>query len=138
LINRDLREAFPENYSEFDLLLTQRENDLAPINNGAMYVSCDGINRAWYFFLYALGLCGDHWGADQEAISRAAMPLPETIGRTARRQGCKIKYAAMKPYNVVPKEEGCEHVRHGSMRPFVIHFKGNTKDWMATYVEKFV
>lgn len=133
LITRDLRDAFAG--TGYDMLLTQRANEISPINNGAMYVKCEGISAAWQFFRRALEICGDHWGADQEAISQAASPIP-FINDVAQRHGCNIKFVDMKPYNVVPKEKVLRGRHHCD--PFVIHFKGAAKDWMDTYAARYV
>lgn len=129
LINRGLASAF----GSFDLGLTRRINREAPINNGAMYVPRNGIPAALTFFQRALADCGTHWGADQEAISRAAAPVPEAES-IENRGGCLISFMSMLQYACVPKTRFARH-RHD---PYVIHFKGATKEWMVDYAAEFL
>jgi hypothetical protein len=132
LINRDLSDAFADEQA-WDMILTRRPNLACPVNNGAMYVRLEGIGKAQAFFENALQQCGDHWGADQEAISRAAAPVPETAGFGVR-HGCGIKFVDMRLYNAVPKMPNKKH----RANPFVIHFKGDTKDWAEGYAARYV
>lgn len=131
LIGKDLSEAFD---CSFDLGLTRRLNKLAPINNGAVYVPQQSVAHADSFFRRALDICGDHWGADQEAISQIAAPVPEISGTIENRGGTRIAFLSMKTHNAIPKYEGKLH----RSLPFVIHFKGQTKIWAQTYAEKFI
>lgn len=132
LVNRDLTDAF---YLEqtWELTLTRRPNLSCPVNNGVMYVRCEGIANALVFFQRALEMCGEHWGADQEAISMAASPVPETAGFGIR-QGCAIRFVDMRLYNAVPKMPNKKH--HSN--PYVVHFKGATKDWAEGYAARYV
>lgn len=130
LIGRDLREAFD---GSFDLGLTRRVNDAAPINNGAMYLAHGNDAAALPFFCHAAQLCGDHWGGDQEAISQAAAPVPDHEC-VEDRDGLRIGFLSMLTHNVIPKTEGKPH----RSKPFVIHFKGDTKPWAKTYADKFI
>lgn len=118
----------------FQLGLTRRENELAPINNGAMYVHRDGIQAAIPFFEYARSICAEHWGGDQEAISQAASPVPTRSGVIDHRRDCKIAFLSMALHNAVPKVRGKFH----HSRPYVLHFKGATKDWMQDYAERYL
>jgi hypothetical protein len=129
LINRELSSAF----TGFDLGLTRRADPISPINNGAMYVARHGIDRARDFFCKALTLCGGHWGADQEAISQAAAPVPDVECRVER-DGMLIEFLSMRQYGAVPKVPGEKHKNF----PFVIHFKGATKDWAEAYARRFI
>lgn len=131
LVGRDLAGAFE--YDDFDLGLTRRDNELSPINNGAMYVHKDGISKALTFFEYALSFCGDHWGADQEAISAAAYPVPPTP-RVEDRSGMRLNFMSMRHHNAVPK---AQFMRHKSY-PFIVHFKGETKKWMIDYANRYI
>jgi len=114
----------------YDVGLTYRSNEVSPINNGVMYVRKTGVARALMFFREALRICGTHWGADQEAISQAAAPVPqeELIGE---RSGAKVQFLSSKRYGAVPK---AHLTRHDS---WVVHFKGATKDWMLDYARTF-
>jgi hypothetical protein len=125
LIARDLSDAF---IGEWDLGLTYRMHDIAPINNGVMYVRRAGIPKALAFFERAYTLCGEHWGADQEAISRAAAPVPQQAC-VEQRGGCSIAFLSTRTHAVVPKRPLKKHFAD----PFVIHFKGETKAWMVQY-----
>lgn len=129
IVNRDLREAFKE---EFDLGLTRRASDLSPINNGAMYVANPSASLP--LFEYALSICKDHWGADQEAISEAASPVPEESGTTGIRHGANVLFISMKTHNSVPKAAR----KRSFARPFIVHFKGETKKWANEYVNAFL
>lgn len=132
LIARSLDEAIDAKL--FDVGLTHRANNVAPINNGAMYVHQNGIRRAVIFFREALKHCGTHWGADQEAISIAAAPVEGDDDCVVLRHGCSIGFLSMFQYACVPKRPNFPH-KH---RPFVVHFKGETKPWMAIYAKNFV
>lgn len=130
LVNRDLNAAFD---GKFDIGLTNRINELAPINNGAMYIAAGAKRQALKFFTRALALCKDHWGGDQEAIAQAAWPVP--AGHViCRHKGARIGFFSMATHNCVPRAEGSEHSRN----PFIVHFKGDRKRWMKTYAEKFI
>lgn len=129
LVNRKLDEIFT---GEFDLGLTRRENVVAPINNGAMYVDKKSIDLVYKFFVKALSLCGDHWGADQEAISAAIAPVPEHKC-IEERDGMWVAFLSMRDYAGVPKKPLMKH----HCNPYIMHFKGATKSWMEGYVRKF-
>lgn len=130
LIARDLNEAFD---GSFDIGLTNRDNPVAPINNGAMYLAAGAKEAALRFFTQALALCKAHWGGDQEAIGQAAAPVPKR-NCIKRRCGCRMAFLDMRLYNVTPRKEGAKHQRG----PFVVHFKGDRKGWMKTYAEQFI
>lgn len=131
LVLKNLDEAFEGEL--FDVGLTHRANDVAPINNGAMYVNASGIPAASGFFRHAWALCGTHWGADQEAISKAAEPVPHK-DCVAVRRGCRIGFLDMKRYAAVPKR----HLSQHGGESFVAHFKGQTKRWMEDYANAFI
>ncbi len=130
LIARALEAAFD---GSFDIGLTRRENPIAPINNGVMYVAAGARRAAIKFYSKALGLCREHWGGDQEAIGMAAAPVPDRY-RTERRAGCRMAFLSMRTHNVTPRREGAVH-QHS---PFAVHFKGDRKGWMKTYAESFL
>lgn len=130
LINRELHGAFD---NSFDVGLTRRLNPIAPINNGAMYIPFRSVAPAIKFFEKAYALCGDHWGADQEAISLAASPVP--LGNCVQeREGVRIGYLSMKTHNAVPKSVGAFH----HSQPYVLHFKGDIKHWAKEYAAKYM
>lgn len=130
LVVRNLDPVFERR--EFDLGLTRRISLAAPINNGAMYVDGHSIPQALRFFERALAFCGNHWGADQEAISQAAAPVPfnECV---QERFGVTISFLPMNLYSAVPKTKLMQH-----KRAFVVHFKGETKDWAQAYFDRFI
>lgn len=133
LITHDPKEAFD---GKFDLGLTWRDNPNCMINNGAMYVSAGAKERALGFFRHALTLCKDHWGGDQEAISQAAAPVPMVNDQQGMRHGALVRFLSMRDYASVPMREGIASTKK---TPFVVHFKGeHRKEWMATYVRKFI
>jgi hypothetical protein len=133
LIARSLDEAFT---GDFDLGLTRRADRACPINNGAMYVDRRGYTRAARFFDSALATCKQHWGADQEAISAAANPVPDEDDVIGERFGCRVKFLSMLRYAIVPKSKLKEHRRSA---PFVVHFKGKEpKAWMEDYARTFL
>ncbi len=131
LIAKNLDDAFDVNW---ELGLTYRAHPTAPINNGAMYVHRDGIYPAMRFFEDAQARCGTHWGADQEAISQAAMPIVSEIGAVGLRHGCRVGFLNMKRYAAVPKS----HLSKHGAETFIVHFKGDTKRWMADYANEFI
>lgn len=131
LIANRLEPAFAA--ASFDLGLTSRDNEVAPINNGAMYVPKHGAMRAKEFFLAALDRCQDHWGGDQEAISQVALPISE-VGSIAERGGARVKFLDIRKHAVNPQEKGIFH----QGKPYVIHFKGETKAWMKHYAARFI
>lgn len=131
LIARDLSEVFD---GSFDIGLTSRIDEVAPINNGAMYIAAGAKDAALEFFGRALDMCEEHWGGDQEAISRAAAPVP-LQPCIEERGGVRFRFFSMLTHNVIPKVEGARH--HNN--PYVVHFKGmNKKDWASTYARKFI
>lgn len=129
LINRALGPVFKKDL--WDIGLTSRESELSPINNGAMFVNGNCVPQAIKFFERALKLCGTHWGADQEAISRAAFPVPadECI---QERAGTRIAFMSMKKYAAVPKKYMAGH------DSYIVHFKGAKKEWMLEYAKRFM
>jgi hypothetical protein len=131
LVARDLRAAFD---GTFDLAITSRPDDAkSPVNNGAMYCGTGNPNGVRLFFMRAQRLCKKHWGGDQEAIAAAASPIPSAHG-VYDRAGLRILFASMRTHNVVPAKEGARH----KCSPFIVHFKGDRKDWMATYANSFI
>lgn len=134
LAHRNLDEAFVPR--DFDIALTNREQEKAPINNGVMLVSQYGVEAARAFFGDALAVCGTHWGADQEAISATAKPVPPPWDRAVipRKRHGRIAFVNMKQFAAVPKERGVPHRKN----PFFVHFKGETKQWAQEYAERFI
>ncbi len=131
LVAKGLDQAFEEDL--WDLGLTHRDNPVAPINNGVMYVRASAIGKALPFFQRAWALCKPHWGGDQEAISQAAAPVPKD-DCVISRNGLRIGFLNMKQYAAVPKA----HLsKHGS-ETYVVHFKGDTKKWMLDYANEFI
>lgn len=131
LVGRELDSAFS---GAFDLGLTRRDDVRSPINNGSMYVHARGRAFALAFFERALARCGTHWGADQEAISAEAAPVPKEDGLVQTRPGGQIGFLSMRDYSCVPKTRGLEH----STQPYTIHFKGESKDWAADYADLYL
>lgn len=132
LIARDLAPAFAS--CNFELGLTRRVHDKSPINNGAMFVLRGAQWLAADFFQKARDRCGTHWGADQEAISAVAAPVPVDDNVVELRGPLRVGFLCMKQYAAVPKERGKRH--HGS--PFTVHFKGDTKRWAREYAQRFI
>jgi hypothetical protein len=131
---RDLTEAFDW---PADLGVTPRANTKCPINNGAMYVAAGHKKFALKFFEKALEACEDHWGGDQEAVSKIANAPPHEVKyiKIAERLGGRVALLPMVLYNCIPEIEGLRHKK----RPFVVHFKGETrKPWMKIYFNKWV
>lgn len=134
LVHRNLDDAFAR--GDFDLALTNREHPIAPVNNGVMLVPRDSVARAYTFFADAYAVCGTHWGADQEAISATAAPVPSPLQRTVvehPRYG-RIAFVNMKEHAAVPKERGIPHKKN----PYTVHFKGDTKAWAHEYADRFI
>lgn len=131
LVLRDLGRVFAP--GNFEIGLTRRDNPVAPINNGAMYIAAGAKAAALKFFGRALELCQAHWGGDQEAIAQAAAPVPEKYC-IKRRGAARIAFMPMSLYNWTPKVEGV----HSGKNPYVAHFKGERKAWMKTYAEAFL
>ncbi len=132
LVARTLDDAFTEG-DPFDLMVTRRLHDTAPVNNGAMYVHRDGAIAAQHFFFAAYHRCQDHWGGDQEAISEVCAPVP-IDNRIEMRAGARVAFVSMLRHAAVPKRKGVYH--HAN--PFIVHFKGETKPWAKTYAAKFI
>lgn len=132
LVGRELDSAFEQGL--FDLGLTRRLHDRAPINNGSMYVDQRGRAAALGFFERALARCGTHWGADQEAISEEAAPVPIVDGVIEQREWGRLAFLSMRDYSCVPKVRGQLHVA----QPYAIHFKGEAKDWAEEYALRFL
>lgn len=135
LVLRDLHGAFDRFNGYWDVMLTNRSNPVAPINNGVMYVSPPNKKKIIAYFQKALSLCKDHWGGDQEAMGAAAAPIPMDYHGIVERAGLRINLVTMKYYAVVPETEGQRHKRG----QYMAHFKGtNRKPWMATYAKMFL
>jgi hypothetical protein len=132
LVARDLTKAFD---GTFDLGLTSRPDDkVAPINNGAIYIAPGNKAGVVKFFERALSLTKKHWGGDQEAISKAAAPIPP-VHCVEERDGLRLAFLSMRSHNVVPAKEGACH----KSGPYIVHFKGlERKPWMHTYAKLFI
>lgn len=137
LIARDLAAAFD---GTFDIGLTNRPNPAnpkSPINNGAMYIAAGCRDKALAFFKRARAYCEEHWGGDQEAIAKACRPVPNHYGIELRDIGglqIRFGFLSMLFYNCVPNEIGRRHKKN----PFVVHFKGDRKEWMRPYAKSFI
>jgi hypothetical protein len=131
LVNRPIGVLYRK-HPFFDLALTIRVNERAPVINGAMYVRKEGAGRALMFFRQALKLCLPHWGGDQEAISQAAAPVPSEQ-TNEKRNGCNIAFLSAKHFAPTPK-----HVRTYHEGATVVHFKGATKGWQIPYARDFL
>lgn len=128
LVARRLETAF----TGFDFAVTSRPQHPCPVNNGAMYVEAGA--PVLPFFEAALALCGDHWGADQEAIAAAAAPVPAKYG-IEHRYGMRFAFLSMMRHNWVPKDALAKSYND----PFVFHFKGETaKEWMPAVARKIL
>lgn len=130
LVARPLEAAFD---GSFDLGLTNRDNPVAPINNGAMYVAPGCKDAVLKFFHKAQALCKKHWGGDQEAIALAAAPIPKDHCVHVR-DGLRVGFFSMQTHNCVPRCQGLRHKKN----PYVVHFKGDRKGWMETYLRAFI
>lgn len=120
LVVRSLRSAFD---GTFDVGLTNRTNDVAPIQNGVMYFAAGSKAVARAFLSCALELCKEHWGGDQEAIAQAAAPVPAEHG-VQERFGVRFSFLSCKTHNWSPKSVP---LRIPAGR-FVLHLKGDRKD----------
>lgn len=134
VIARDLRPAFK--HRDYDIGLTMRLGDhVSRINNGAMYIMPGSREKALAFFEHAYTLCLDHWGGDQEAISKASDPIPREYGIVQRDDGLRINFLSLESHNIVPEKRAFFHKNH----PFVVHFKGESrKAWMESYARLFI
>lgn len=126
LVQKDPTPIFDQ---DADILVTLRKpvtwrgQDMARVNNGAVYL----WNRKAAVALYekAAAMCQEYWGADQQAISDALNPIPESFG-VYERNGANVIFASDKIYNATPKTTHfCD--------AYVIHFKGPRKHLMAPY-----
>lgn len=125
LVCRDLRQAFT---GEFDVLLTNRPDPLAPIQNGAMYFAPGNGAAAVALFERALELCEEKWGGDQSAIAAAVAPVPE-MHCVQERFGARFAFVSTELHN---------HSTKGGMPKraptrFVEHFKGDLKIHAAEF-----
>jgi hypothetical protein len=131
LVARNLDSAFD---GSFDIGMTNREHDRAPINNGAIYISAGAKEKALAFFRKSLSFCHHEWGGDQEAISKAAAPVPKNQV-VIERDGTRFAFLSMLTHNVVPRLPGVRHKKH----PYIVHFKGvERKEWMGLYAKRFI
>lgn len=131
LIARNLAQAF----GDWHLGLTNRDDDRSPVNNGAMYVN-GNKPAVLNFFEKVLHFTKNHWGGDQEAVSKAAAPVPRASHYVEERSmGLMLAFLEMRSHNVIPREPGLRH----KSNPFIVHFKGTErKAWMRTYAERFI
>jgi len=129
LIGRNLAGAFD---GSFDIGLTRRDEATSPINNGVMYIAAGARGAALAFYRAAFTLCLDHWGGDQQAVSKAAEPVLES--GVHLRQGARVAFLPCKRYNMTPDVNGTA----GQGGPFAIHFKGERKHKMAPFLAEFL
>lgn len=131
LIGRDLASAFT---GEFDIGITNRNVPESPVNNGAIYVDKAARQQALDFWTRAYQLVGDHWGGDQEAIAKAAAPVPLEDHGIEVRSGARIAFLPCSKYNMTPGVNGAA----GTGKPYAIHFKGERKHRMADYARAYI
>lgn len=127
---RDLRLAFKGNW---EIGLTRRINAVAPIQNGAMYFKPGARRAAIALFTKALAICEDHWGGDQEAISKVVGPVPDKCGVESR-LGIGIHFLSTDTHNYSPKI----YTTFPKGTRFMAHFKGETKSIAAEYCRRWI
>lgn len=127
MVMRPLDDIFEE---PFDILLTYRANEASPIQNGAMYFNAGAKQAALRFLDSAYALCKEHWGGDQEAISKAVAPVPDQDMNEERFGAC-IAFRSTKKYNWSPKLLRRDYKKNRN----IVHFKGESKQMAATFSE---
>lgn len=127
VVTRNLEQAFE---TSWDIGLTNRELERAPIQNGAMYFAPGARRAAIELFTRALGLCRHGWGGDQEAIAKAVEPVPLTAHPIEPRLGVRLAFLSTRLHNYSRKGEMAEW----DPARFVVHFKGESKKWAAPFV----
>lgn len=131
IVIRDLKEAFT---GDWDMAMTWRDNDVSPIQNGAMYFAPGSRAAAIELFTAALGYCGTHWGGDQEAISRAVAPVPRK-NQITRRFGKRFGFLSCEYHNHTFAGQPHKLARDR----FIEHFKGeHRKAWTLEFVKRFL
>lgn len=115
----------------FDIMLTNRNNPVAPIQNGAMYFDKGCKLGAIKFLRRALQLCEHHWGGDQEAIAKAMAPVPDGHVGIERRFGVRVKFSSPELYNHSNKV-----CAPRTKDRYVFHFKGDSKKFARPFFEQ--
>lgn len=113
---------------------TVRPNNIAPIQNGAMYFAPGSRDAAIKLFTKALSMCGDHWGGDQESIAKALAPVPHGPGLIDKRFGVSVAWLCPDQFNYSPKAIRQKPVRGR----FIAHFKGDSKSIAHTFVKQYL
>lgn len=134
LIARDLNEVFD---GSFDIGFTTRDIPSQPINNGVMYVAQSARAKAIALWTEYLRLTKPHWGGDQEALAQTLAPVPvEHSVETRIINGHSMRVAFLPPekYNMTPGVNG----NAGEGEPFAVHFKGDKKQGMVAYADKYI
>lgn len=126
LIGQNLAEVFVD--ADWDVGVTIRQQS-GDFNNGAVYLR----NKDAGITLYAKAaqIVGEKWGGDQDALQSVISPICG-VGRTTERQGFKTRAFPCETHNRSPMT-----ILDGEPA-YILHFKGNRKDFMAAWAEKWM
>lgn len=120
------RPVYPDSV---DLGVTYRRHDSKyPINTGAVFVRARARAAAAALFRRIADRCGPIWCDDQRAIRAELEPMPPVHGEFMR-AGLRVGFMPMKPYNVLPRDEG-----DSAGKAYTVHFRGRKRkqlffDW---------
>lgn len=90
-----------------------------PINTGCIVIRESARNEAGAFFYAVARDTETHWCADQEALHRALMPMPESVG-TYWRSGMPVTFLPMDHFNIRPLDPDDASMLAAPM----LHFRG--------------
>lgn len=130
---------------DFDIGLTLRNMRKAPINGGLYIVNLAHRSRGILFFerlldvYHSLPIEHRRWDGDQIALAKMLNPPPAHPKKTlhAAFEGARIKYLPVSIYNNTPRRFWLNRIL---LNPFakIIHLKGERKNKMPRYFERYV
>jgi hypothetical protein len=114
---------------EFDMAFSTHPFDDCILNTGVMVVKQGSYFQARMVWHQALGICGPHWGADQESL--ATVVQASLIHGTHDRKGYQVCFFPVLGYNEAPEFET------SYIDPMVIHFRGPRKEFATRYMARY-
>lgn len=118
LVAPEIEQAFD---GTFDIGLTSRKLPGQEIQNGVMYFHRGSKRAALELMEKTLELCGEAWGTDQAALSKAAGPIPDDHC-IVERYGVRFAFLPCETHNFTAKHSVPKQAGH-----YAYHFKGRTK-----------
>jgi uncharacterized Rossmann fold enzyme len=128
VLARDPAEVFKR---EFDIAFTVGPFADCVLNTGAIFIR-SGFDAA-YIWVRAFANMGEEWGDDQKALAAVVKPTSTPSVVCSYGNGPVIRFLPVDPYNLAP-----EYPDDDCSRGYVLHFRGERKQWMKDYSAKWL